>query len=104
MGVTAVLARTKALPIHTYPAVDRNEETIAGTAGVTIVRSSADNKTDRHRGIMTNVTVVGESFSGLFGFSCGAGTGAGWPLLLIDAAGAAPVLVGVLSVTGSILA
>ena len=69
MGVKAVLARTKALPIQTYPAVDRNEETMAGMAGVTIVRSSDDNNTDRQSGIRIKAMVVGESFFELSGLS-----------------------------------
>lgn len=61
-GVLAVFARTKALPTQMYPATDSKEPAMAGMAGVTMVRSSADSITDRQSGAMIKAMVVPESF------------------------------------------
>ena len=74
-GVMAVLARMKALPIQMYPAMDLKEPTMAGMAGVTMVRSSADSITDRQSGVMIKAMVVPEIFWTVVGDS---GDEAGW--------------------------
>lgn len=57
-GVTAVLPRINAPPTQMYPEEDWNSAAMDGTAGVTIVRSSDDSNTDRHRGAIISAIVI----------------------------------------------
>lgn len=93
-GVMAVLARMKALPIQMYPATDLKEPTMAGMAGVTMVRSSADSITDRQSGVMIKAMVVPEIFWTVVG---GSGDEAGWTVAELVSR---PLSVGIIALLG----
>ena len=93
-GVMAVLARMKALPIQMYPATDLKEPTMAGMAGVTMVRSSADSITDRQSGVMIKAMVVPEIF---WTFVGGSGDEAGWTVAELVSR---PLSVGIIALLG----
>jgi len=93
-GVMAVLARMKALPTQMYPATDLKEPAMAGMAGVTMVRSSADSITDRQSGVMIKVMVVPESFWAIVGAS---GDKASWT---VAEPVVRPLSIGVLALLG----